>query len=401
MKDALKKIVGGRSRKVLKDFEAVYGALILLSLHWSLVVYINSSHLLSFTSSTVVGLLYMLGSVGAIILFLNAPKFLSSIGNFYTVILFTIIEIVVLIGMAFSTSLIPAACFFILHIATVPIILFTLDIFMETMIGKSEAKTGGKRGLYLSILSLAGAIAPVITGNIIEPEHISFTPVYLLSALILVPFLFVVVIFFRNFEDQEYRTLNIRSAIRSFMRKRDVRNVFYAYLHLQFFFTFTVVFMPLYLFEVIGFSWSQIGGIILAGIMAYVILEYPIGIIADKYTGEKELMALGFMIIAISTSWFAFITEAHVGTWMLVMFMTRVGASLVETTAESYFFKHTEGKDVDMISTFRLAGPLAAVVGAAVGALALTVLPFNLIFVLLSLVMIPGLFFTMVLTDTK
>ena len=137
------------------------------------------------------------------------------------------------------------------------------------------------------------------------------------------------------------------------------------------------------------------------GLMAYVLLEYLIGLVADKFIGEREMMAFGFAVIAIATSWFVFLDNSSVIVWMIAMFMTRVGASFVETTTESYFFKHTGGKDTSLISIFRITRPLSYVIGAILGSLTLNLFPFEILFVVLGFLMIPGMFFAMALKDTK
>ena len=86
---------------------------------------------------------------------------------------------------------------------------------------------------------------------------------------------------------------------------------------------------------------------------------------------------------------------------MVLFFISRVGAALVESTTESYFFKHMQGGDAGIISFFRLLRPLSILIGSLLGALALFYLPFNYIFVVLGLLMIPGIFFTLALKDTK
>jgi predicted MFS family arabinose efflux permease len=135
--------------------------------------------------------------------------------------------------------------------------------------------------------------------------------------------------------------------------------------------------------------------------LAYVLLEYPIGVIADKYIGEKEMMGFGFLMIAISTSWIAFVTESSVLVWAVIMFTTRVGASFVEVTTESYFFKQTKSSDAQIISFFRIARPLSYVIGALIASLTLLYLPFNLLFIVLSFLMIPAMFFTLGIEDSK
>ena len=112
-------------------------------------------------------------------------------------------------------------------------------------------------------------------------------------------------------------------------------------------------------------------------------------------------MAGGFLVLAISSSWLAFMTEANLIAWMILIFITRVGASMVEATTESYFFKHTTGSDANTIGFFRLLRPLANVFGALLGSAALLYLPFNLTFLVLGFLMLPGLYFSAALHDTK
>ena len=112
-------------------------------------------------------------------------------------------------------------------------------------------------------------------------------------------------------------------------------------------------------------------------------------------------MALGFLIIAVSTSWIAFLQPTDIAFWFVTMFLVRVGGSFVETTTESYFFKHTEGKDATLVSLYRITRPLSYIIAPIIGSVALLLLPFNLTFVVLALLMVPGLFFAMALNDTK
>ena len=162
-----------------------------------------------------------------------------------------------------------------------------------------------------------------------------------------------------------------------------------------------VVFVPLYLIKEIGLSWAQFGLIMFFGQLAYVICEYPIGIIADKYIGEKEMMAVGLMIMAISTAWISFVDVKSILMWTLVMFVTRIGASFVEVTTEVHFFKRTNSSDAQIISFFRVTRPLAYIAGAVVASLSLLYLPFNLLFVVIAFLMIPAMFVTLDIEDTK
>jgi MFS family permease len=161
------------------------------------------------------------------------------------------------------------------------------------------------------------------------------------------------------------------------------------------------IYAPLYLAHVAGFSWNEIGLILFVALSAYVIFEYPVGIIADKYLGEKEMMLFGFVVLIASSAWLAFLPGSSIGVWMIALFLTRAGASFVEATSESYFFKHTQSMDVHKISLFRMTRPLSSVIGAVVGSIALLYMEFNMLFILLGLLLIPGLFFSFLIKDTR
>ena len=385
-----------------KYFGALYAAIAILGLHFSIVIYINSSFLGMYVGDNAIGVLYTVGSAVTVLSFLFISRVLHNVGNYKLTLLLTFLEMGALIGMAFADSLRVAVPLFILHQAVIPLIFFNLDVYMEKLIGHSEKQTGGKRGLFLTVVSLAGAVAPLITGYLVtENGSASFTLAYIVSALLLLPFLFIIVRYFRAFSDANYKEIKVLSTIRSFWIKDDIRNVFIAHLLLQLFFTWMVVYVPLYLATQMGFSWTTIGSILFVALMAYVLLEYPIGLIADRYTGEKEMMLFGFTIIILSTSALSFITTPTIWLWISVLFLTRVGASFVEVTTESYFFKHTRGTDANIISFFRITRPLSYVFGALLGSLTLLYLPFQFMFLVLGAFMIPALFFVLQLKDTK
>lgn len=390
-----------RESRAGDGFNALYGAILLLTLHWAVVLYVNSSYLEQFVSPHTVSVLYILGAAITILAFLYASSLLSHFGNIKTGAALTIIEFGALIGMAFTSNMYAAMLFFVVHQAVVPMILFTLDVLMEEFIGDGEGTTGAKRGTLLTIMSITYALAALTMGKLVGAGTPDFGLVYLASAIMLVPFFYMLVTKFKSFVDPSYPHLQIFEGVSNFWKLRDVRNVFLAHFLLQLFFTWMVIYTPIYLANVIGFNWEQIGIILFAGLMAYVFLEYLIGVVADKLIGEKEMMAFGFAVIAIATSWFVFLDNSSIIAWMIAMFMTRVGASLVETTTESYFFKHTSSKDTNVIGLFRITRPLSYIFGALLGSLTLYVFNFHFVFIILGLLMIPGLFFAMALKDTR
>ncbi len=387
--------------KESKNLTLLYIALILLSLHWAMVIYINSSFLGHFLQATAVSIVYACGALLSLLLFFYTPSLLQTLGNYKVTVFFTVLEICAVIGMAVSITAPFAIFFFLLHFILVPLLLFNLDIFIETVIGTTEKKTGSARGLYLCLLSLATAVGPLLTGLTSSHEQNSLGSAYLLSSLFLIPFLFIFVRYFSSFTDPLYNTLSLPKMTLLLKGDRSIKSIITIGFLLQLFFTWMVIYTPLYLVQTGGFSLYEIGLIMFVGLSAYILFEYPIGIISDTYIGEKKMMAFGFLLLALSTSWLAFLPNGHIGVWMFAMFITRVGASFVEATSESYFFKHANGKDADSISVFRMTRPLSSLVGALLGSITLLYLPFNLLFIVLAFLMVPGIFITLLLKDSS
>lgn len=379
----------------------LYIATLLLIFHAFLVAYINSSFLGKFVSPAAVGTIYTVGSALSVLIFLFISRVLHKVGNFKLTFGLLLLNFLAISGMAFAESLRVAVPLFLVHLITLPMIFFNIDVFMEEQIGSSEESTGSKRGLLLTLASFIGAIAPLVSGLLVNDSTDSFTYTYLLSAATVLPIMALLIFFFKDFSDPQYDEIDLFAAISSFWQRKNVRFVFLAHFVLQMFFMFMVVYVPLYLTDTIGLSWAEFGLVMFFAQLAYVLLEYPIGVIADKYIGEKEMMGFGFLVIAISSSWIAFVTEASVLIWAIILFTTRVGASFVEVTTESYFFKQTKSSDAQIISFFRITRPLSYVIGAVIASLTLLYLPFNLLFIVLAFMMVPAMFFTMGIEDSK
>ncbi len=379
----------------------IYVASLLLMFHTFVVAYINSSFLEKFIGTESVGAVYITTSALTVLIFLFISHVLHKIGNFKLTLALLIVDGLAVLGMAYAESLRVVVPLMAAHLIIVPLIIFNLDVFMEEHIGNDEGLTGTRRGLLLTLLSLVGALSPFISSELIAKANGAFTYPYIVSALALLPIIFILLFYFKDFQDPPYTDMKALEAIRGFWLRKDIRAVFIVHFVLQIFFMCMVVFTPLYLIKYVGLSWAQFGMVMFFGQLAYVIMEYPIGIVADKLIGEKEMMALGLMIMAISTAWISFVSVQSVIMWAVVMFVTRIGASFVEVTTEVHFFKRTNSTDAQVISFFRVTRPLAYIAGAIIASLSLLYLPFNLLFVVIAFLMIPAMFVTLDIQDTK
>ncbi len=382
------------------EFWYIYPLSVLFVFHISLVAYINSSYMEQFMSTEGVSILFTVSSAVSVLTFLFFSHALKAAGNVKLTLILAVIDLLCLIILGLNPERAIAITAFFIFLVTSPLLYLNIDIFSEALIGHDEESTGNKRGLILGFISLTGVLATVLVGLIMD-GHTNFSAVYYTAAGTLVLFIVFLLTTFSDFTDPDYDIFQIRTSLRTIWLKPNIRNVMFSHFLLQVFFIWTVIYFPLYLFTEMGFAWDKISYILAFGLLAYVLLEWPIGIIADRWFGEKEIMTLGFLILTISVTSISFITSTSILAWMLIMFATRVGAACVEATTEIYFFKHSDGDDADTISFFRLLRPLAAVGGTLLGSVALLYLPFQMIFVVLGFFLIPGLFFSFNIEDTK
>lgn len=381
-------------------FTLVYLASIIFTFINLVTSYSSSTYLERFVPTETVGLLFAVSAAIAIVLSLTLPRLLRHIGNVNTaLLLITFVTIALLfLGLAPSTPVVIGA--FIAYLSLAPQVFLNIDIFLEALIGTNEGSTGTRRGLILTLMSAAAFVSPLAMGYIIGPEN-NLAQVYFVGAGAGLVLIALIVSRFRQFLDPAYTTIRVRDMLRDAARDSDIRTVMTTQFLLQFFYTWAVVYIPLYLASTIGFDWPTISTILAAGLLAFVIFEYPTGYVADRHLGEKEMMAFGFVFLALAAAAMSFMAGYGVVGWMALMFVSRIGASLVEVTTESYFFKKVDGNQPNLIGLFRLMRPLANLLGTIAGSISLFFLPFHLIFLVLAVVMASGVFITSFLTDTK
>ena len=363
----------------------VYVGGFMYSIHIALTLYINSSYLQNYFSNDIVGILFSISAFITIIGLAVLPHFLKKFGEKKILVTGLIANIIFLASLAFvsAPSIIPIL--FVIYFSLNSLILFGIDIAIQDVSDPSH--TGSMRGLFLALRHLALMGVPLVAGLIIE--RYDFPVVYGLAAIVMLVSLLT---FSRihNLPEPEYKERPIFQTIKLLRRSKNMAKIFASNFLLQFFYVWMVIYVPLYLVNNLGMSWSKIGGLIAVMLAAFVLFDYPLGLIADKKKATRAFLIIGFIIMAATVFIIPFITTTSFIIWALVLFGTRIGAAAVEVMTEAYFFKHTEPGDVATMSLFRDTQPLAYLSAPLIATLIMSVSSISTIFIVLPIILIIG-----------
>lgn len=362
------------------------------------ILYVNSSLLGKFFSPDTVSLLFIIGALGNIILFLFTPKLIEQFGKRFLLLFFLFLSVVFTLTLGFTQSSSVALVSFIIYSSILFIIYYFLDIFLEEI--SENNNTGEVRGIYFTFVNLGIAMGPLILAILGGAN--AFRPVYLAASLLLVPPIFLALFNFKS-DKPKWHGLHPKHMflpLGLWWKNKNIRRVTIARIVLETFFALMIIYTPVYLHEIIGFDWSELGIIFAVMLLPFILFDWPVGELADHFFGEKEIMGIGFLITGISLLVMPFLDKS-LFAWMLILFVSRIGASFIEIMTESYFFKKVDAKDTRLISIFRLTRPFSIIFAAVIGVVTLSLFSFSKIFIVLAVVVFLGLRESLLLEDTK
>lgn len=377
---------------------ATYVMYVFFTFHFVLPLYINSSFLDSLVSETITSFVYAIAAVLAIMTMSATARALPRIGNFQLSLGLLLVEIVAVSVLAIPTAptwVLLAA--FICHWILTAVIKFNFDVFLEKY---SDDKTTGEiRGTLIMLNHIAYIAGPLIAGFILGED--AFWQMYLASAVLVLPVIIILLYKFKDFADPVYNSATFIDSLKHAWKDINIRFILGAMFIMRLFFAWMVVYTPIYLHKYIGLPFSSIGIIFSIMLVPFVLFARPLGEIADRYLGEKELLIAGFLITAAFTASLSFVTTSAILVWGALLFGTRTGATMVQVMTEGYFFKHVESCDADAISVLRMIRPTAYIVGPLVASIMLIAAPFEYIFVGVAAVLISGALIALPIVDTK
>ncbi len=375
----------------------IYFATLFLSFHYYLVTYINSSFLQQYVGNSDVGLIYTASGIISILLFLLSGRILSRFGNYKTTIWVACLDIILLISLVLSKEIFWIVTIFTLHNSINPLIMLNMDNFLES--SSKNTKIGQIRGIFLTVINMIAVVSPIIVGSILVEGN--FKILYMLSAIALLPLIYIITRYFKKIRDDNYHQTHLANGVKTFLKNKDIRNIYISSLFLQIFYSWIIIYAPIYLHEQIGFNWQQIGLMISIAVLPFVLLEIPIGNIADKKLGEKEILITGIAVVAIGLIAMSWTISANFLAWSIILLISRSGACLMEITTESYFFKHINPSNQNLIGAFRTTGPLGYIIGPIIGSFLLVFIDYRYIFAIFGVLMLLGIKFALSIKDTR
>lgn len=371
---------------------------LLLALSSALPAYIQSNFLNEFVSLKTLAIFFILANALTVFCILVFPKYIKILSNFFLTKVILVVHGVSLLALVVTNNPVSAFLSIILFTISTNLLWINMDVLIETF--SSNSSTGRTRTTYFTFINLGWIIAPSLSSYLIKIGDYQLA--FLIAAFLTIPVFFVFLYQGRRLKDKvAYSKQKLSTVLRKSWANKNLRGIFFISLILQLFYSTAVVYLPIYLHQNLGISWQSLGLMFSIMLIPFLLFEIPAGIIADKYIGEKEILFLGLFILICSLFLFFYIQVSTFWIWATVLFLSRVGASLIEAMRETYFFKIISAKDIMHINIFRTSSPLGYIIGSGLAVLILAFFPLNYLFLIVAIISISGIAFVASIKDTK
>jgi MFS family permease len=352
----------------------------------SLLIYILSSYFMLTSGVENVSFFYLVSFSVTLIVLLNVHKIVRLLGKNNVFLLAILSKIAVLTLLLFYPPAWLAISLLMLFIVLGNLEWATLDIILESF--STDRMSGRIRGKHLTIMNLGILLGPFVSTRILEV--FSYEGIFLLLMILNMVIFILALIGLRKVSERFPYELSVKQVLSKVWKRKNVKRIYAISFAMEFFYALMVIYTPLYLLEK-GMGWNEIGLIFTVMLLPFVILQYPMGVLADKKVGEKEFLIGSLALTGVFTFVLYFVTTNDFWTWAILLFLTRIGIALIEVLRDSYFYKRIDGRDVDLISFYRSANAVAYIVAMAISAVFLIFFPVKGIFLIVAVVLLLAL----------
>jgi MFS family permease len=358
-----------------------------MSFTGGLLIYTTSAYFKNIFNYANVGWLFLIANLLLLLALLNIHKIARAIGQEILFQLLLITKISIFTALTLTSSNISGAIFLTIFIVVEALSWVVLKMILEN--NATDKETGQIYGFNLMLINIGLILAPIIAAAVLSTT--GFTGIFYLSIFLNLCIFMIAFFILRQSPIQTLPSTQYSKLFAKLKTRPDIQKIYSISFSLEFFFAIMVIYTPLYLLDN-NFTWQQIGLLFSIMLIPLVLIPYPIGLLADKKLNEKNLLFTAFIIIIFSSLFLYFSENLTMTILMIALFISRIGASLINILRLSYFYKRIDRNDIGMISIFYTARPLAFIIAPALAGITLLFFPLNSIFILLALVASLALF---------
>lgn len=362
----------------------------------AVLAYVMSTYFLRALGNDNIGIFYLIAYVIILMILLNLHKLIKITGKSFVLHLSFVAKIISIVFLIMLPVSMLGCVFLVLYIISGAIAWATLDVILEAF--SKDSESGRIRGSHLAIMNTGFIVGPLISAQILERYDFAglFVVVLTIHCITFAMALFGI----RKTGYRYTRKISVKKLIRKVWKRKNVMRIYYISFVLEAFYALMVAYVPIYLLEK-GFSWEQLGIAFTIMLIPFVVVQYPVGILADKKTGEKEFLILAVLIMGISSLAFFFTDSSEIMVWAIILFATRIGAALIEVLRESYFYKRIDASDVDVIHFFKTSKPVAYMVAMFFATIIMIFFSVKAIFLLVAIISLSAMYPAFMLVDNR
>lgn len=381
----------------MRSITAIYLVTLFYAFHYALPLYSESSYLESIVPLGFIGVIYSIAALISFAFTIKIGTLLNRWSNRSVLISVAILELISLLTLAYSTSVILSILSFIIHTVLLSVLFVSLNILVES-VSKNE-DTGRIRGAYLTILNLGILTGPFLASQIIGS---GFAILFMTAAFCLVPMIYILYKHLDHLHEPRYIAPDIIQSFKHLKGLANVRRIVFTQYTLELFWIIMIVYAPIYLIQnnILNLQ-TYLGVVIPIILIPFIILPYPLGRLADSKLGEKELLISGIFLMILGTVMFALLTIPPLAFYIFALFIARLGSSMVEEMTNSYFYKQVDHSQADLISIFTNTRNVALVSGPLIASAIVYSISIQAVFLTLAGILALSLIPLFKLHDTK
>lgn len=360
------------------------------------LIYILSSYFALISGENLVGSFYVIAFIVVLWFLMRLQPMVHGLGS----VRFLGLLLVGLIGTSFFLTLVEpswiGAVVLLAYMVCSNLVWSVMDVLVEDF--TADQVSGRVRGLYLTVMNGGLLLAPIMSTRTLD--HSGYTGVFTVLGIGYMIVLIFALIWLRGHQTAPLPRIAFRATLRRVSRQKNLMLIYCVSWTLEFFYVIMIIYTPILLLSR-GFDWAQIGFIFTVMLIPFVLVQYPLGVMADKRWGEKELLCIALIILAFSSIAVGVIQSMSIVVWASLLFLTRLGAATIEVLRDSYFYKQVGPTDTDIVAFFRTARPTADITAAGISLLVLSFFSVHSLFYLVGAVAFGAYFAAAALEDSQ